>query len=115
MVFINIGVVPYAKSIPIVKYELFVMRINNLYSKITNLTYTPNVTRAVGLPWLEAGDRIGIMTSGGGFESFIFRRTMNGIQVLRDTLESYGEEVEKSVDAYAINTYTDTPISPYHT
>ena len=89
--------------------------LQNLYSKITNLTYTPNVTRAVGLPWLEAGDRIGIMTSGGGFESFIFRRTMNGIQVLRDTLESYGEEVEKSVDAYAINTYTDTPISPYHT
>ena len=89
--------------------------LQNMYSKITNLTYTPNVTRAVGLPWLEAGDRIGIMTSSGGFESFIFRRTMNGIQVLRDTLESYGEEVEKSIDAYAINTYTDTPISPYHT
>lgn len=87
----------------------------NMYSKILDLTYTPNVTRGIGLPWIEAGDRVNIMTVNGGFESFIFKRTMSGIQMLKDVTESYGDEVEQSVDSYAINTYTDTPIAPYHT
>lgn len=89
--------------------------LENMYSKILDLSYTPNVTRAIGLPWVEAGDRINMLTANSGFESFVFKRTMNGIQMLKDTFESYGEEVEKSVDSYAINTYTDTPIAPYHT
>lgn len=89
--------------------------LENMYSKILDLSYTPNVTRAIGLPWVEAGDRINMLTANSGFESFVFKRTMNGIQMLKDTFESYGEEVEKSVDSYAISTYTDTPIAPYHT
>jgi len=89
--------------------------LSNMYSKILDLSYTPNVTRAIGLPWVEAGDRINMITMNSGFESFVFRRTMNGIQMLKDTFESYGEEVEKSVESYAISTYTDTPIAPYHT
>ena len=84
----------------------------NMFNMIRGITYTPNITLATGLPWLEPGDSLNILTHNGGYETFLFRRTMNGIQMLKDTLESYGEEIEQSVDTYAINTYTDTPIRP---
>lgn len=85
----------------------------NMFTKISDLGYTPNVTTAIGMPWLEAGDRVRILTETGGFESCILRRTLEGIHLLKDTYESYGEEVEPFVESYAINTYKDTQIRPY--
>ena len=63
-----------------------------MYSAISNLGYTPNDTEALGAPWLECGDRLGLLTYNGGFETFVFRRTLKGIQNLRDTYESRGDE-----------------------
>ena len=57
----------------------------------------------VGLPWIETGDRIVVMTQTGGFESFIFERHLKGIQALKDEFESKGEEYTKLSDILIIN------------
>ena len=64
----------------------------NMYSRISNMKYTPHLTKALGMPWIEVGDRIGLLTTSGGIESFIYRRTLKGIQVLDDTYEAEGDE-----------------------
>ena len=86
---------------------------SKMYEHILNLSYTPNITGCVGMPWVEAGDRISIMTNTGGFNSIIFRRTMNGTQVLKDVLEAYGEESTAAIDTYSFQQYKDTPIRPF--
>lgn len=79
--------------------------LEKLYLEISNLGYTPNTTVTHGMPWMEVGDRIGLLTEDGGIESFIFRRTINGIQKMRDTFESKGSEYTKPIDNYAYKLY----------
>lgn len=74
----------------------------NLYNVIMDMGYVPHVTQAFGLPWFECGDRIGLLTENGGFETFVFRRNLTGIQILRDTFEAYGEETSESIADYGI-------------
>lgn len=74
----------------------------NLYNVIMDMGYVPHVTQAFGLPWFECGDRIGLLTESGGFETFVFRRNLTGIQILRDTFEAYGEETSESIADYGI-------------
>lgn len=74
--------------------------LENMYNQISNMGYTPNTTVALGMPWLEVGDRVGMLTESGGTESFIFRRTLTGIQMLTDTFESEGDEVNEAIKEY---------------
>lgn len=74
----------------------------NLYEQINNLGYVPHETITPGMPWFECGDRIGILTETGGFETFVFRRTMSGIQFLTDTYEANGEKETESISDYGI-------------
>lgn len=69
------------------KFEKIIER---MYNRIKGVVYTPHETQAAGLPFLETGDRIVVLTKTGGTESFIFRRTMQGIHSLRDTYEAEG-------------------------
>ena len=71
-----------------------------MWGVISNLGYVPNETEALGLPWIECGDRLGFLTYDGGFESFVFRRTLKGIQNLKDTYESVGDEINEAIDNY---------------
>lgn len=71
-----------------------------MYNVISNLGYVPNTTEAIGSPWIECGDRLGLLTYDGGFETFIFRRTLKGIQTLFDTYESAGDEINEAIDNY---------------
>jgi len=71
-----------------------------MYLQISNMGYVPNVTEAIGMPWVECGDRIGILTFTSGFESFVFRRTLKGIQLLIDTYESTGDEYTEAVKEF---------------
>lgn len=71
-----------------------------MFNVISNLGYIPNVTDAIGSPWLECGDRLGLLTYDGGFETFIFRRTLKGIQTLFDTYESTGDEKNEAIDNF---------------
>lgn len=71
-----------------------------MWGVISNLGFTPNTTEAIGSPWIECGDRIGLITYDGGFETFIFRRTLKGIQNLKDAYESVGDEVNVAIDNF---------------
>ena len=74
--------------------------LEGMWGVISNLGYVPNITQALGAPGLECGDRIGLLTYDGGFESFVFRRTLKGIQNLRDTYESVGDEKNEAINNF---------------
>lgn len=74
--------------------------LENMWYRISNMGYVSNITTALGMPWIECGDRIGILTMVGGAETFIFRRTMKGIQMITDTYESNGDEYVKAISNY---------------
>lgn len=74
--------------------------LEGMWGVISNLGYFPNVTQALGAPWLECGDRVGLLTYDGGFETFVFRRTLKGIQNLRDTYESEGDEITPAISNF---------------
>lgn len=74
--------------------------LENMFTVISSLGYVPNVTQALGAPWIECGDRVGLLTFDGGFETFVFRRTLKGIQNLRDTYESRGDELNEAISNF---------------
>lgn len=76
-----------------------------ILSRMENMDYTPHETKLRGLPWIEVGDRLTLMTNNSGFETFIFRRTLKGIQALRDTYEAKGDDI--------IESYPDDKILEY--
>ena len=58
---------------------------------IRSIRYMPAEISMIGLPYLEAGDAISIVTQDGSeFTTYILRRTLNGIQSLKDNFESRG-------------------------
>lgn len=57
-------------------------------SEVETIKYMPFNMDAVGLPYIEAGDRIQVLTADGGFTSIIMSRTLSGIQSLIDTFEA---------------------------
>lgn len=75
--------------------------LTNMYNAISSMYYIPCEVEAYGMPWFECGDRIGLLTDHGGFETFIFRRRMTGIQYLTDDYEALGDEnTDSVVDAW---------------
>ena len=74
--------------------------LEGMWGVISNLGYVPNITQALGAPWLECGDRVGLLTFDGGFETFVFRRTLKGIQNLKDTYESEGDEINVAISNF---------------
>lgn len=65
---------------------------NNVLSKIRGIIYRPFIADCKGNPCLEVGDAVRIQTKYELIESYIFKRTLKGIQALRDDLEADGEE-----------------------
>lgn len=74
--------------------------LENMYNRISSMGYTPGKLEMTGMPWLEVGDRIGVLTDTGGIESFIFRRTYKGIIAPKDTYTSQGDEYIEAVKDY---------------
>lgn len=64
----------------------------NVSSYIFGITYVPNETNTVGLPYLEVGDLFFIYSLSEPFSSFVLSRTLTGIQGLRETWVSQGEQ-----------------------
>lgn len=79
--------------------------LKNLFSIISNLNYTPHTTQLRGLPFMECGDRINLITKTGGIESFIFRRKLKGINALRDTYEANGDEYIEPINTFDYKVY----------
>ena len=69
--------------------------LENLWGVLNNMSYTPFTAEAVGTPFLESGDRFTLLTKSDGFESFIFERTLKGIQALKDTYEARGKNTPR--------------------
>ena len=65
---------------------------NNVLSKIRGIVYRPFTADCKGNPCLEVGDAVRLPTRYELIESYILKRTLKGIQALRDDLESDGEE-----------------------
>lgn len=64
----------------------------NIYRKIKGITYRPFVAECPGNPCFEVGEPIRFMTKYAIVESYIFSRTLKGIQSLRDSYSSKGAE-----------------------
>lgn len=64
----------------------------NVYKKITKIIYRPFSADCKGNPCLEVGDAVRLPTKYELIESYILKRTISGIQALRDDIESTGEE-----------------------
>lgn len=65
----------------------------NIFSKIIEITYTPlKSCEAMGNPCLEVGDPIRMFTKYALIETYIFERTLKGIQSLRDTYKANGTQ-----------------------
>lgn len=64
-----------------------------ILKRIQGITYRPNTTELNGLPYLEPGDAFALVKKNDMVESFIFSRTLSGIQALIDTFEVKGNKV----------------------
>ena len=64
----------------------------NILSKIRGIIYRPFTADCKGNPCLEVGDAVRLSTKYELIESYILKRTLKGIQALRDDLEADGEE-----------------------
>lgn len=64
----------------------------NTYDKIRGIVYRPFSCESVGNPCLEVGDPIKFNTKYEIIESYIFTRTLKGIQSLRDSYTASGNE-----------------------
>lgn len=63
-----------------------------LLGKIIGLEYRPFDAKILGNPCIETGDSIRLNTKYELVETYIFTRTLTGIQALRDSFSSAGEE-----------------------
>lgn len=68
----------------------------NILSKIRGIVYRPFTADCKGNPCLEVGDAVRLPTKYELIESYIFKRTLKGIQALRDDLETDGEKYRTS-------------------
>lgn len=62
----------------------------NLGNNIGNVQYMPAEVDLIGLPYMEAGDVVQVLTTEGGFETIVLNRTLTGIQSLSDNFDSRG-------------------------
>lgn len=65
---------------------------DNIFLQVKNKYYRPHSTTMIGLPYLEVGDSVTIITSDDAIESFIFKRTLSGIHALKDEISAAGNQ-----------------------
>lgn len=65
-------------------------------SKIKGIIYRPFSADCKGNPCLEVGDAVRLTTKYELIETYILKRTLKGIQAMRDSLEADGEEYRTS-------------------
>lgn len=65
---------------------------NNIYGRIWGIIYRPFSADCKGNPCIEVGDAVRLPTRYEIIESYVLKRTLKGIQALRDEYEATGEE-----------------------
>lgn len=73
---------------------------------VDGVRYIPYEAEITGLPYMEAGDVVTILTRTGGIEAFVFRRILKGINCLTDSLEARGDEVNEADEDDSATTVT---------
>ncbi|WP_312371879.1 tail fiber domain-containing protein [Lachnoclostridium sp.] len=68
---------------------------NAMFLVIKNKYYRPHTTNLIGLPYMEVGDAVSIVTNNDAIETFIFNRTLTGIQALSDEYTATGNETRQ--------------------
>jgi hypothetical protein len=66
---------------------------DNILLQVKNKFYRPHSTTMIGLPYMEVGDSVTIITSTDAIESFIFKRSLTGINSLKDSISASGNQV----------------------
>lgn len=66
--------------------------VENILLQLRNKYYRPHETVMMGLPYMEVGDAVTLITSEDAIETFIFRRTLKGIQSLTDEISATGNQ-----------------------
>ena len=61
--------------------------LNNISENLKMIYYTPCTLTMRGLPYVTLGDSLNVITSDSGFQTYVMRRTLSGIQSLTDTIE----------------------------
>ncbi|MSS64607.1 tail fiber domain-containing protein [Velocimicrobium porci] len=64
--------------------------------RIKNKYYIPHTTTMIGLPYVEVGDSVAIIKETDTIESFVFKRTLTGIQSLTDEISATGNETREN-------------------
>lgn len=67
----------------------------SILEQINHISYRPNTTESIGLPYMEVGD-VYLINKQIAVDSYIFNRTLKGIQNLRDTYEAKGNIVRSN-------------------
>lgn len=62
----------------------------NIGLNIKDIQYYPSEVQCVGLPFVEVGDTIKVLTADGGFNSIVLSRTLSGINALMDNYVNRG-------------------------
>lgn len=75
---------------------------NNIYGKIRGIIYRPFSADCKGNPCIEVGDAVRLPTKYEIIESYVLKRTLKGIQALRDNYEATGEE-SRSTQANSVH------------
>lgn len=65
---------------------------NRFQSVVRTQTYRPASIDCKGLPYVELGDRVRVSVKDDEILTYVFNRTLTGIQALRDTYSADGEE-----------------------
>ena len=77
-----------------------------IYGKIGGIYYVPHTTVIKGRPYVECGDVVNVKISKDKtIDTYIFKRTLKGVQSLRDTLEADGEEHHSKL--YEVEAWTE--------
>ncbi|CAJ0596401.1 unnamed protein product [Cylicocyclus nassatus] len=56
--------------------------------KLRKIKWAKFKADTVGMPWLESGDRINVVTQNKSVHSYVFNRTLKGIQALMDEIDT---------------------------
>lgn len=77
-----------------------------IYTKIGGIYYVPHKTIIKGRPYVECGDVMSVKISEDKtIDTYIFKRTLKGVQSLRDTYEADGEEYHSKM--YEVEEWTE--------
>lgn len=77
-----------------------------IYTKIGGIYYIPHTTVMKGRPYVECGDVVSVKISEDKtIDTYIFKRTLKGVQSLRDTYEADGEEYHSKM--YEVEEWTE--------